>query len=339
MTLPLTVIGGYLGAGKTSVVNHMLRHADGARLAVLVNEFGALAIDEDLIEAEDDDILSIAGGCVCCSYGNELVAALMKLAEMDPAPDHVVLEASGVALPGAIAASVSLISGYRLDGIVTLADAETIETRCRDRWVGDTARRQLDDADLVVLNKADLVTEAALETTRDWLNAQAPLARVIDARHGQVPLEVLLGSGGGARPVPHAAVHGDMPAFESHALEVDGPVAAEELARALAAEDLGLVRAKGFVRDLSGQTRAIQTVGKRWDVTEAAASKPIGLVVIGIGGALDMAAVEDALEAARAAPSCDAPRSQPASSSGSLSGDASSAVSAADSASDGSNSL
>ena len=77
--IPVTVIGGYLGAGKTTLVNHLLRHADGRRLAVLVNEFGSIAIDEDLIEAEEDGLISIAGGCICCSFGNDLIGAINDL--------------------------------------------------------------------------------------------------------------------------------------------------------------------------------------------------------------------------------------------------------------------
>ena len=106
---PVTIIGGYLGAGKTTLVNHLLRNAQGRRLAILVNEFGELPIDADLIEARDDDIISLSGGCVCCSYGNDLIMAMMDMARMEPRPDHIVLEASGVALPAAIASSLSLL--------------------------------------------------------------------------------------------------------------------------------------------------------------------------------------------------------------------------------------
>ena len=127
--IPVTVIGGYLGSGKTTLVNHLLRTAAGRRIAVLVNEFGALPIDADLIEARDDTMIKLSGGCVCCSYGSDMMAALMDIQQLRPAPDHVLLEASGVALPGAVAQSVELLSGCRLDSTVVLADAETVEER------------------------------------------------------------------------------------------------------------------------------------------------------------------------------------------------------------------
>lgn len=299
MTLPLTVIGGYLGAGKTTLVNHLLRHADGLRLAVLVNEFGALPIDEDLIEAEDDDIISIAGGCVCCSYGNDLTLALMKLAELDPAPDHVLLEASGVAIPGAIAASLTLLQGYSLDAILVLANAETIEAQAADTYVGDTVRRQLGDADLVILNKVDLVLDTDAARTRAWLEKVSPGAEVVASRHGGLPLETLLQGAPAARAPISAPAHPEAHNFESRAIEVAHPVDANALAAALAMPDLRLIRAKGFVRTATGSAASIQTVGRRWAVAEAAAGVAPGLVVIGITSQLDAEAVLNAVSAAR----------------------------------------
>ena len=99
-TIPVTLIGGYLGAGKTTLVNHLLRNADGRRLAVLVNEFGALPIDADLIVARDGNLISISGGCICCSFGSDLLAALIELKGRGDAIDHLLIETSGVALAG-----------------------------------------------------------------------------------------------------------------------------------------------------------------------------------------------------------------------------------------------
>ena len=148
--LAVTIVGGYLGAGKTTLVNHLLRHANGRRLAILVNEFGALPIDEDLIDTKSEDLISIAGGCVCCSFGSDLTAALIRLSERLPKPDHIIIESSGVAMPGAIAANIGLMEQYLLAGIVVLADSETILNHATDEFIGDTIIRQLNDADLIL---------------------------------------------------------------------------------------------------------------------------------------------------------------------------------------------
>ncbi|MGA0236491.1 MAG: CobW family GTP-binding protein, partial [Alphaproteobacteria bacterium] len=146
-SLPVTVIGGYLGAGKTTLVNHLLRNANGRRLAILVNEFGNIAIDEDLIEAEEDGLISISGGCICCSFGNDLIGAIDELRRSDLAPDHIVVETSGVALPGAVVASLGLMDTIVPDGIVVLVDAETVLKQAADDYIGDTITRQLADAE------------------------------------------------------------------------------------------------------------------------------------------------------------------------------------------------
>lgn len=266
--LPVTVIGGYLGAGKTTLVNHLLRRADGMRLAVLVNEFGALPIDADLIESQDENVINIAGGCVCCSYGSELISALIALDQLDPAPDHVLIEASGVALPDAIAQSVTLIARYRIDAILVLADAETVKRHGTDRYLADTIQRQFDASDIILLNKRDMVTATQLADTREWLDEIAPAARIIETEKADISGHALLGSGigaasspGRARPeLPHAKHH-------SATLRIAGPIDPHALADTLAAPIHDLIRAKGLVTGLDGQTYAVQTVGRRQSVT------------------------------------------------------------------------
>jgi G3E family GTPase len=167
--LPVTVIGGYLGAGKTTLVNHLLRHANGRRIAIAVNEFGALPIDDDLIVGASGNVLTLAGGCICCTFGSDLVAGLMEIAQRANEIDHIVIEASGVALPGAIAQSLCLVPGLSLDAIVVVVDAETVRARAADPYIGDTIVRQLVDADLVVVNKCDLVGEADVQSLSGWL--------------------------------------------------------------------------------------------------------------------------------------------------------------------------
>jgi len=257
-----------------------LRNADGVRLAILVNEFGELPIDEDLIEAQDDDIISIAGGCVCCSYGDDLTMALYDLAKMNERPDHVLLEASGVALPGAIAASISLIDGYALDGVLVLADAETVRDQAIDPYVGDTITRQINDADLIVLNKSDLQSMAQLDETHAWFKEQSPNVEVIPATHGVLPPETLLQSFlGRQRRQGSEHVH-QANIFATSHFTIEAKIDTKKLAAGLAHASLGLVRAKGFVKNLNGEIVAIQIVGRRWEVRPAPANVSLGLVAI-----------------------------------------------------------
>lgn len=284
--LPVTVIGGYLGAGKTTMVNHLLRHADGVRLAILVNEFGELAIDEDLIEAQDDDIISIAGGCVCCSFGSDLGAALMDMSAMQPPPDHILIESSGVAIPGAIVASVGLLNGFRADGIVIVADAETIQRSARDKYMGDTVLRQLSDADIVVLNKVDLISPDNLKVTREWLGDHAKGARILEVEQGRVPRATVLDS---YLARPHApGPHHEAAHLMMHTLIPPKGADAQMLGAALAAPGLGLIRAKGFVTQADGSKALVQVVGNRFEVTAARDDRDDGIVCLGFRELVDM---------------------------------------------------
>lgn len=287
--LPVTIIGGYLGSGKTTLVNHLLRHADGVRLAVLVNEFGALPIDSDLIESQDENVISIAGGCVCCSYGNDLIVSMVDLAKMQPRPEHILIESSGVALPGAIAATVDLLADYRFDGIVTLVDAETGKDRAADKYVGETVRQQLHDADIIVLNKTDLVSGDELDAVANWLAETVPDARQIRVTQAAVPLEVVLESHLGRDRVRRPAIANHDHFYETMRLDCTGPVDVDALGKTLAAA--GLLRAKGFVRSHDGELHTLQIVGRRWRRTPAPAGAVVGMVCIAIKDQYDRNAI------------------------------------------------
>lgn len=282
MKTPVTLIGGYLGAGKTTLVNHLLRNAAPKRLAVLVNEFGELPIDADLIEAQEGDIISLSGGCVCCSYGNDLISAIMDMAALEPAPDHILLEASGVALPGAIANSLTLLNTVTLDGIVILADAETVLTRSTDKYMGDTIMRQMKDADLVFLNKADLVSTERLEETKVWLAGAAKGAVVIETQYAHAPLSVVLQDFDRESVIDGTVVPHNTSAFETVKLAAGEPVNPYRFAQDLIDNTPGIVRAKGFVRDQGGVLKTVQIVGKRINISAATADVSCGLVVISI---------------------------------------------------------
>lgn len=289
MDLPVTVIGGYLGAGKTTLVNHLLRNREGLRLAVLVNEFGELPIDADLIEAEADGLISISGGCVCCAYGSDLIGALEDVLAMRPRPDHVLIEASGVALPASIAVTVGLVRGLRADAVLVLADAEQVRANAANPYLGDTIARQLAQADIVLATKTDLVPPETLDSTLTWLRAQAPGVRLLPVANGAVPAAAVLG----ALPLPrrgHDTVPGPHGRFTSTILRPGGPVEAAALARALAADE-GVTRAKGFVRTAEGKA-LIHVVGPRHSVEPAPEAEGEGVVCIGLREVLDEARLQ-----------------------------------------------
>ena len=279
--VPLTVVGGYLGAGKTTLINGLLRSAAGRRLAVLVNEFGALPIDEDLIIARSENLISIAGGCICCAFGDNLADALAGFAQMDARPDHVLVEASGVAIPSAIAATASLVKGIELHGNVVLADAQTIRARARDRFMGDTISRQLAGADIVVLTRTDLVDRDGIDAVTAWVASETGHENVITSTRRRVPADVLLDLGPTAARASDVS-HADA-LYDSMVLQPGTPLDVRDLARRLVDERLGVIRAKGLIADAAGHIAEVHVIGNRWSVVPARVASASGLVCIGQG--------------------------------------------------------
>lgn len=193
LSIPATIIAGYLGAGKTSLVNHLLRTANGLRIAVLVNDFGDINIDADLIESHDGDVIALAGGCVCCSFGSDLMAGVQKLTQLPLPPQHVLIEISGVALPSTVASSLRLARDVQLQAIVVLVDAETIVAKIADRFVGDTVLAQVQSAHLLVLNRTDLIDADVVASLTARLAAINSRAAHVSARHSVIPVELVLG--------------------------------------------------------------------------------------------------------------------------------------------------
>lgn len=192
--LPVTVISGYLGSGKTSLVNHILRHANGRRIMVMVNDFGELNIDADLLESADDDTMTLSNGCVCCTMGAELLYALGDALDRRPRPDYLVIEASGVADPQKIAAAAHAEPEMRYCGVVTMADAANIAPLLADRRIGHQVAGQIEGADLLLVTKTDLASY------EDAVTALRALSRapVLEAPRGAAPHELLFGDGAAA---------------------------------------------------------------------------------------------------------------------------------------------
>jgi G3E family GTPase len=259
--IPFTVIGGFLGAGKTTLLNRLLAGTAGQKFAVLVNDFGALDIDGKLIARHGGDTIALANGCVCCTIGDSLVETVLKLLERPEKVDHIVVEASGVADPGRIADLGVLDERLSRDGVVVVADAAHVRERAADRRVGDTVRRQLEAADLIVLNKVDLADDLAV--LRCWLSTHST-APVLEARHCEVPLDLLFGldrRGASGQPTPANS-------FRSWSYSWPEPVDRAALLEVL--QDATVLRGKGIVRfsDSPDRRSVVHLVGKRVDITD-----------------------------------------------------------------------
>ena len=283
--IPTIVIGGYLGAGKTTLVNHLLRTAAGRRIAVLVNDFGDLPIDADLIIGAEGGLVSLAGGCVCCTIGDDLIGTLEVLLGRQPRPDLLLIETSGVGLPGAVAQTASLLPDLILEGIVVLLDAETVQAAAGDRYLGDTVLRQMAQADLLLLNKTDLLEEADLARVRAWLNGLALPAPIIETDHTRLPGDLVFG------PVtsPIASqnhAHAET-LFQTGVFRPDGPLDLEKLGRALTDPGSGILRAKGVLTDLGGVRHGVQLAGRRWRLSEPRNNSPNALVWIARTGTVE----------------------------------------------------
>jgi G3E family GTPase len=306
MTHPIlfTVLGGYLGAGKTTLLNHVLQNSDGRRLAVIVNDFGSINIDASLIATRGNDMMTLANGCICCSISGGFAEALTALAQHTPPPEHVIIETSGIADPAKVA-HYGFMAPYRLDGVIVVADAETIRQRADDKYVGATLLRQLRGADLIVLNKIDLIGPAQQAELQVWLREQVPEARLVTTSQGRIPLAMLLGLHGDipeAPPEPehhhiHDHQHDDAGDYASWSVSLDAPLDEPAFRAAIAAWPPAVLRAKGIVhlRQSPAHRHIFQLVGKRWSLTPdrlwGADPHRTDIVMIGLAGQLDGASL------------------------------------------------
>jgi cobalamin biosynthesis protein CobW len=338
--IPATIITGFLGAGKTSLVRHLLANANGHRLAIIVNEFGELGIDREVLlgcgdeTCTEDDIVELANGCLCCTVADDFLPTLTRLVERDAPPDHIVIETSGLALPKPLIQAFAwpeIRTRTTVDGVLTVIDAAALaaglfasdpEAVARQREADPSIDHdnpleevftdQLACADLVILNKADLVEPIRLAALRAEIEARLrPGVRLVTAAQSTVPPAIALGLAAAAeddlpsRPSLHELEgehdHDDFDSFVVAA----GPVAAPDIFRARLTAMIrahGVLRVKGFV-DVPGRDRRllVQAVGDRvqqhfdrpWASGEARATR---LVVIGQKG-LDRAAIAAALDA------------------------------------------
>jgi G3E family GTPase len=270
---PITLITGPLGSGKTTLLRHLLDVVP-QKIAIMMNEFGEIAIDSQIIEGKNVRIADLGGGCVCCSLLGEFEVAVAEVIDTVH-PDLIIVEATGVAEPDALMFDIQEnLPQVRLDGVVTVADADAMMRYPR---LGQTGRAQIEAADIILLNKVDLVSAdqlAEITARLTQLNENAP---ILPTQRSQVDPEVLFG-------MSHAREVGPPQHRHQLGMESFNYISAATLERQCfeaLVEGLGpaVVRAKGFVRFPDG-TYLFNYVAGRWDF-EAFAEKPTTLVFIG----------------------------------------------------------
>jgi G3E family GTPase len=190
--IPVSVLTGFLGAGKTTLVNHILRDQSEYKFGLIINEIGEIGIDGQLVQAETEDVVEMSNGCICCTIRKDLVKGIQKLLKKENL-DYILIETTGIADPGPVAQTflnVPQLQQYaRLDSIITLVDAENIRHQLKE---ANVAREQIALADFILLNKTDLVSQDQLKEVQESLGAINPFARVFRTEHSKVNLKELL---------------------------------------------------------------------------------------------------------------------------------------------------
>jgi G3E family GTPase len=307
--VPVTLISGFLGSGKTTLLNRILAGDHGRRIAVMVNDFGEVSIDAELVESADETSITLANGCICCSIASDLIGAVRDVLRRPQPPEQLVVEMSGIADPGSVLRTFSVMEKtwpLHVDAVLSLVDSEHFPEEGEEHHV--LAREQLVLADVVLVNKTDLVPRERVDHLRARIQGWVPTARVLETVEADVPIQLLLGLD---------------PARERPALERTGPATSDShgfstytyrggmMALARLREETtelppNVFRAKGIVHlDARPEHRVVlQIVGRRARVTLGAAwgdtPPETTIVFVGPSGAMDPADVQRRFDACHA---------------------------------------
>ena len=291
----VTILAGFLGSGKTTMLRHLLQGSHGLKLAAVVNDIGAVNIDAALIANAGGDVIELTNGCSCCSLGPELGHSINELSRRAEPLDGILVEASGIADPAGMGAVVTANANTRLDGIITVLDASALDSWLDNPAAAPLFKRQLDAAHLLVLNKTDLIDDEAEVAATAHLAQLAPGRTVIATEQGRLQADLAIGAAlRGARPEP-AHLHHEAARFATRTIMPDGPVDRQQLAAFLASPPEGLLRVKGFVevQDTPGRLQTVQAVGRTWSIEPQANTGAVkleegSLVLIGLAEQLQL---------------------------------------------------
>ena len=296
--LPVTVIAGFLGSGKTTLVNHILANNAGLKAAVIVNEIGEIGIDGDLIVATENDMVELSNGCICCSINNDLVETIFRVLERKHAIDYLVVETTGLADPLPVVLTF-LRSEFRdivrVDSIVTVADAECFSL---DLFESPAARNQLRYGDTILLNKSDLASAARLADVEGKIRTVRDKARIIQTTRCGVPLALILSVGlfgsehlladGCADHEHEHASHLQDDGFEAISFQIDRPFAVQKFQQFLEQLPPDIFRGKGLLwLDASDKRYIFHLVGQRFTLDESPSFAALQNKLVLIGRNLD----------------------------------------------------